>query len=107
METPSSFQPLLPNQGALGSLLERAAALVAEGHRLELAGGALRASLQPLLRSMNSYYTNKIEGQHTRPAEIERALARDFDTDKKEARKQRLAVAHIETEIELEASLPN
>jgi Fic family protein len=107
METPGSFQPLLPEPRALGPLLERSAALVAEGHRLEAAGGALRASLQPLLRSMNSYYTNKIEGQHTRPAEIERALVRDFDADQTQARKQRLAVAHIETEIELEARLPS
>jgi Fic family protein len=106
METPGSFQPLVPEQRALGPLLERAAALVAEGHRLEAAAGTLRASLQPLLRSMNSYYTNKIEGQHTRPAEIERALLRDFDADQKEARKQRLAIAHIEAEVELEASTP-
>jgi hypothetical protein len=30
---------------------------------------------------MNSYYTNKIESQQTRPADIERALRRDFDAD--------------------------
>jgi Fic family protein len=106
METPGSFQPLLPEQRALAPLLERAAALVAEGHRLEVAAGTLRAPLQPLLRSMNSYYTNKIEGQHTRPAEIERALLHDFDADKKAARKQRLALAHIEAEVELESGTP-
>jgi Fic family protein len=55
---------------------------------------------------MNSYYTNKIEGQHTRPTDIERALARQFDGDEKEARKQLLAVAHIEAEAELEAQAP-
>jgi Fic family protein len=55
---------------------------------------------------MNSYYTNKIEGQHTRPADIERALGKQFDADKKQARKQRLAVAHIQTEEELERDLP-
>ena len=27
--------------------------------------------LRRLLRAMNSYYTNRIEGQHTRPAELE------------------------------------
>lgn len=106
MDTPASFQPLLPGHGVIGPLLERAAALIAEGHKLGAAGGALRTSLQPLLRSMNSYYTNKIEGQHTRPAEIERALRRDFEADQRQARKQRLAVAHIEAEIALEAELP-
>ena len=55
---------------------------------------------------MNSYYTNKIEGQHTRPIDIERALNKQFDADKKQAQKQRLAVAHIQTEEELENELP-
>jgi hypothetical protein len=27
--------------------------------------------LRALLRNMNSYYTNRIEGQHTRPHEID------------------------------------
>jgi Fic family protein len=107
METPSSFQPLFPGEQRLGPLLERSAELIAEGHRLAASGGALRVALQPLLRSMNSYYSNKIEGQHTRPAEIERALVRDFDADRNQARKQRLAVAHIEAELELEAHLPS
>jgi Fic family protein len=55
---------------------------------------------------MNSYYSNRIEGQHTRPIDIERALTQSFDADRELARKQRLAVAHIEAESALEASLP-
>jgi Fic family protein len=55
---------------------------------------------------MNSYYSNRIEGQHTRPAEIERALSHSFDADRELARKQRLAVAHIQAETELERTLP-
>jgi Fic family protein len=51
---------------------------------------------------MNSYYTNKIEGQHTKPADIERALRKDFDADMTMARKQRLAVAHMDVEEQLE-----
>ncbi|MGS0759188.1 Fic family protein, partial [Roseateles sp. GG27B] len=47
---------------------------------------------------MNSYYSNKIEGEHTRPVEIEQALAKVFSDDRAKARLQRLAVAHIETE---------
>lgn len=54
---------------------------------------------------MNSYYTNKIEGQHTRPAEIERAIQKDFDADAALAKKQRVAVAHMEVEQELETAL--
>lgn len=52
---------------------------------------------------MNSYYSNRIEGQHTRPAEIERALHQDFDADVVLARKQRLALAHMDVEADLEA----
>ena len=44
-----------------------------------------------------------VEGQHTRPADSERALARVFDADAWPARKQRLAMAHMEAEGGLEA----
>lgn len=54
---------------------------------------------------MNSYYTNKIEGQHTEPADIERALNREYADDAERARRQRLAVAHIETEQWAESAL--
>lgn len=36
-------------------------------------------------------YSNRIEGQQTRPADIERALEKKFDADQAQARKQRLA----------------
>jgi hypothetical protein len=52
---------------------------------------------------MNSYYSNKIEGQHTLPLEIEQALRNDYAKDADKARRQRLARAHIETELRLEA----
>ncbi len=103
MSGPEVFQPLFPEERALAPLLERAASLVTEGHRLSgQAGQSLGAALRPRLRAMSSYYTNKIEGQHTRPADIERALARVFDADARQARKQRLALAHMEAEAELE-----
>ncbi len=105
MDELSPFQPLVPEERVIGPLVERAAALVADCHRLSThAGHSLGTALGPRLRAMNSYYTNKIEGQHTRPADIERALARQFDADEREARKQRLAVAHMAAEEELEAT---
>lgn len=102
----TQFHPLLPDERATGPLLERAAALVTESLRLESAARGMRAALAPLLRGMNSYYSNKIEGQHTRPGDIERALHQQFDADAKQARKQRLAVVHIEAEATLESALP-
>lgn len=99
----SVFQPLFPEERLLAPLQERAATLIAECHRLSAqAGTSLAAAVRPLLRAMNSYYTNKIEGQHTRPADIERALAAQFDADTRQARKQRLALAHMNAEAELE-----
>ena len=58
----------------------------------------LRTLLRETLRPMNSFYTNKIEGQHTEPLMIERALKADFSDKPGEAKKQRIAIAHIETE---------
>jgi Fic family protein len=99
-----AFQPLFPEERVLGPLLEQAAELVVQCHRLAgIAGQPLAHSMRPRLRAMNSYYTNKIEGQHTRPADIDRALANQYDADVKQARKQRLAVAHMAAEEELEA----
>jgi Fic family protein len=55
-----------------------------------------------LLRAMNSYYSNRIEGQHTLPIDIERALHNDYSNDAEQARRQRLALAHMETEAAIE-----
>ncbi|MEO5793703.1 MAG: Fic family protein [Rhodoferax sp.] len=94
------FEPLLPSDARMEPLLatthdlSRAATL--------LAGTRVPPELRSLLRSMNSYYTNRIEGQHTRPHEIDQALRKDFSQDAALAAKQRLAVAHIEAEQVLE-----
>ncbi len=102
----SAFQPLFPEERVLGPLLEQAAELVVQCHRLAgVAGQPLARSIGPRLRAMNSYYTNKIEGQHTRPADIDRALANHYDADARQARKQRLAVAHMAAEELLEARM--
>jgi Fic family protein len=58
--------------------------------------------MRGLLAAMNSYYSNRIEGQHTRPRELEQALRRDFSKDANLAARQRLALAHIDAEAELE-----
>jgi len=97
---PHQFEPLLPSDARIAPLLTKAHDL----SRLAtlLSGTRVPLELRSLLRSMNSYYTNRIEGQHTRPHEIEQALRRDFSSDAALAAKQRLAVAHIEAEAALE-----
>ncbi|MDP3139171.1 MAG: Fic family protein [Burkholderiaceae bacterium] len=93
------LEPLLPQESAMGPVLEKAHDLRTEAARLT---GACQAGvsreLARMLRSMNSYYSNKIEGEHTRPVEIEQAMAKVFSENREMARLQHLAVAHIETE---------
>jgi hypothetical protein len=48
--------------------------------RRALAGGIHR-SLAALVRSMNCYYSNLIEGHDTHLVDIERALRQDFSAD--------------------------
>lgn len=100
---PVQMEPLMPGEHRLGELLEMAHDL--QRLALGLAGRSQPGALEDvrlLLRAMNSYYTNKIEGQHMLPLEIERALKNDYSTDADKARRQRLALAHMETERALE-----
>lgn len=97
------FSPLYPEDRVLGPLSELAATLLAECHRLGAqASEPMVRALRPRLRAMNSYYSNKIEGQHTKPAAIEEALQKHFDADAALAKKQRLAIAHMEVEQDIE-----
>jgi Fic family protein len=59
---------------------------------------AVAASIGDLVRSMNCYYSNLIEGHDTHPIEIERALAEDFSADPKKRDLQKEAVAHIKVQ---------
>jgi Fic family protein len=99
-DQPHQFEPLLPAQARLEPLLAKAHDL--SRRATTLAGGRIPPELRSLLRSMNSYYTNRIEGQHTRPHEIEQALRKDFSRNADLAARQRLAVAHIEAEEAVE-----
>ena len=90
----------MPSETAQQPLLAQAHDLARAA--LRLAGTPVPAELRRLLRGMNSYYSNRIEGQHTRPFEIEQALRKDFSANRDLAAKQRLAVAHIEAETAIE-----
>ena len=99
--SPQQFEPLLPAGPGQAPLLERA-------HELARTSAALSSQhapieLRALLRAMNSYYSNRIEGQHTRPRELEQALRKDFSANAQLAARQRLAIAHIDAEVELES----
>jgi len=64
------------------------------GLRRSLPEGVVIA-LASLVRSMNCYYSNLIEGHDTHPIDIERALKKDYSADPKKRSLQREAEAHI------------
>src|SRR5271157_4434476 len=66
----------------------------AAGFRRSLAPG-IRTALADLVRSMNCYYSNLIEGHDTHPVDIERALKNDYSADRAKRDLQLEAKAHI------------
>ncbi|MGA7626066.1 MAG: Fic family protein, partial [Candidatus Acidiferrales bacterium] len=56
---------------------------------------SLLASLADLVRAMNCYYSNLIEGHDTHPVDIERALKNDYSKDARKRDLQLEAKAHI------------
>lgn len=66
----------------------------AAGFRRSLPPGVLIA-LADLVRAMNCYYSNLIEGHDTHPVDIERALKNDYSADAEKRNLQLEAKAHI------------
>jgi Fic family protein len=60
------------------------------------------ANLAGLVRIMNTYYSNLIEGHDTRPRDIERALAGEFDRDQGRRNLQIEAAAHVRVQMEID-----
>lgn len=69
-------------------------------------GRALRsptaANLAELVRIMNAYYSNLIEGHNTRPKDIERALVGKLDDDPARRNLQLEAAAHVRVQAEID-----
>src|SRR5207249_569080 len=79
-----------------GALTELAVELAqkASGFRRSLPE-SLVTSLADLVRAMNCYYSNLIEGHDTHPVDIERALKGDYSNDARKRDLQLEAKAHI------------
>jgi Fic family protein len=97
-ETVSLMEPLLIAEGSRhrSALTDLALELAQKsaGFRRSLPESLL-ASLADLVRAMNCYYSNLIEGHDTHPIDIERALKGDYSTDDKKRDLQLEAKAHI------------
>lgn len=101
-DSPHQFDPLVP-ASLPQALIEKAADIARDASRLAgVAHPRARESIRELVRSMNSYYSNRIEGQSTHPIHIEDALHKQFSDKPDVARLQRVALAHIQAEKDLE-----
>lgn len=98
IENPKLMEPLLPPDGTR-RLEDLAVELVACAARLagKLAEETVH-TVSDLVRSMNCYYSNLIEGHNTHPVDIEKALQGDYSTDPKKRNLQKEAFAHIEVQ---------
>lgn len=95
IETPSRIEPCFLDE-ARGELLDLVAELPAATSRLAARlHPRTAANLAHLVRVMNCYYSNLIEGHNTRPRDIERALDNDLDADEGRRNLQIEARAHI------------
>src|SRR5580704_16855603 len=97
-EPTSLIEPLVLSEGSRHrpNLTDLAIELAqrSAGFRRSLPGSLL-SSLATLVRSMNCYYSNLIEGHDTHPIDIERALQGDYSKDTKKRDLQLEAKAHI------------
>ena len=92
------MEPLLvsdgsPHQGALTELAVDLAAKSA-GFRRSLPDSVVNA-LADLVRAMNCYYSNLIEGHDTHPVDIERAMQNDYSDNPRKRDLQLEARAHV------------
>ncbi len=100
------MEPLLPTGAEWARLVGKAEQVVARADALAGWGATETvAAIAYLTRSMNSYYSNRIEGQGTHPLNVERALRSDYSTEPETARLQHLARKHIDAEAKLVTSI--
>jgi Fic family protein len=96
----TQMEPLYPAKAE--ALEDLARKVVAESAKLEgrLAPSTL-AGIRSLLRVVNSYYSNLIEGHSTHPIDIERAMRQDYSADQNKRDLQIESQIHIEVQEEL------
>ena len=97
-ESTNLMEPMLvpdssPHRARLNDLAVELASRSA-GFRRSLPEGVLKA-LSDLVRAMNCYYSNLIEGHDTHPVDIERAMNNDYSAEPEKRNLQLEAKAHI------------
>jgi Fic family protein len=95
---PSAMEPLLPEESnrrledIAFELTNKASSLAGQVNPI------VALTIGSLVRSMNCYYSNLIEGHDTHPRDIDRALHQNFSVQPKKRVLQLEAVAHIEVQ---------
>lgn len=101
MTSPTTMEPLFPEENK--GLSDLSTDLVAKSNAL---AGRLHPIMQKgigdLVRSMNCYYSNLIEGHNTHPIDIDRALAGDYSKTPEKRKLQMEARAHIDVQRKID-----
>jgi Fic family protein len=93
------MEPLLPDlrKPELAELSQAVALAVGELNG-SVRSPIVRDRIAKLVRGMNCYYSNLIEGHRTLPRDIERARRQDFSKDTQQRENQLLGLAHVQAE---------
>ena len=100
----TAMEPMLPEEASTDienlafDVVAKASSLSAQTHPI------VTRSIGDLVRSMNCYYSNFIEGHNTRPRDIDRALRHDFSNQKEQRNLQLEAIAHIAVQKAIDES---
>lgn len=102
----SQFEPLIPaDTGDLENvafeLAQVSAGLATKLHPTTLNG------VRDLLRIINSYYSNLIEGNNTHPLDVERAMQQDYSNDPAKRDRQIESLIHIDVQKKIDLRLEN
>lgn len=101
----SEMEPMLPADPT-GELADLAIAVIRKSAAVSTAVHPVtRRGIVELVRKMNSYYSNLIEGHTTHPVDIDRAMRNDFFADPAKRARQLESKAHIEVQKVIEARL--
>jgi len=93
----TGMEPMMPGSGR--ELEDKAVDLIEKSSAFSaMLNSDVSMAVGDLVRSMNCYYSNFIEGHDTHPRDIERALAEDFDDSAEKRDLQLEAKAHIEVQ---------
>lgn len=101
-----SMEPLMPASERARLAELTCEILIASGNLTgQIHSPLVREKLADLVRAMNCYYSNLIEGQKTMPRDIERALKQDFSSNPTKRDNQQLSISHIAVESRLASKL--